>query len=86
LVPGSLPPFGRLKVNAAIAQQHALVSQVLLTVNAGKGSKARTTVRSEHRLVRPLEPADLQQVAQAREFMGSFKLLGFDQYRKIESR
>ena len=64
LVPGSLPPFGRLVVNAAIAQQHAIASQVLVTVQAGRGSKPRTTIRSEHRLVRPLEPADLQRVAQ----------------------
>jgi hypothetical protein len=86
LVPGSLPPFGRLVVNAAMAQQHAIATQVLVTVQAGKKSKSQTTVRSEHRLVRPLEPADLQRVAQAREFMGSFKLMSFDQYRKIEPR
>jgi hypothetical protein len=83
---GSPPPFGRLVVDAAIARQNAIASRVLVTVHAGKGSKPQTTIRSEHRLVRPLEPADLQRVAQAREFMGSFKLLGFDQYRKIEPR
>ncbi len=86
LVPGSLPPFGRLLVNAAMAQQHAIASQVLVTLPAGKGAKLQTTIRSEHRLLRPLEPADLQRVAQAREFMGNFKLLSFDQYRKIAPR
>jgi hypothetical protein len=83
---GSSPPFGRLVVNAAVARQHAIATQVLLTIQAGMGAKPRTTIRSEHRLASPLEPADLQRVAQAREFMGSFKLMSFDQYRKTEPR
>jgi hypothetical protein len=86
LVPGSPPPFGRLVVNAAIAQQHAIASQVLLTIHAGNGSTPRTTIRSEHRLVRPLEPADLERVAQARQFMGTFQQMSFDRYRKLEPR
>ena len=86
LIPGSPPPFGRLVVNAALAQQHAIASQVVLTIHGGTGSKPRTTIRSGHRLVRPLEATDLQQVAQTRDYMGSFKLIGFDQYRKAPSR
>ena len=83
---GSPPPFGRLVVNAAMAQRHAIASQVVLTVHTGTGSKTQTTIRTEHRLVRPLEAADQQQVAQTREYMGSFKRIGFEQYRKAASR
>ena len=85
LVPGSRPPFGRLVVNAALGQRQATASEVLLTVRVGKGlQRSETTIRSEHRLVRPLEPADLERVAQTRERMARFKLIGFSQYRKIE--
>jgi hypothetical protein len=87
LVPGSRPPFGRLVVNAALAKRQATASEVLLTIRVGKGpSRSETTIRSEHRLVRPLEPADLERVARTRDRMGRFKPVSFDQYRKIESR
>jgi hypothetical protein len=84
---GSAPPFGRLVVNAAIAQRRAIASQVVLTIlRTGPGPKGQTTIRSEHRLVRPLESADLQQVAESRQYMDSFKRVGFDQYRKAAAR
>ena len=83
---GSPPPFGRLVVNAAMAQRHAIASQVVLTVHAGTGSEAPTTIRTEHRLVRPLEATDLEQVTQTRQYMGSFKRISFDQYRKAAAR
>jgi hypothetical protein len=87
LIPGSKPPFGRLVVNAALAQRQATASKVLLTISTGTGpKKPQSTVRSEHRLILPLEPADLERVAQARRFMESFKLVAFDKYRKLETR
>ena len=87
LVPGSRPPFGRLVVNAAVAKRQATASHILLTVVSGNETKQqRTTIRSEHRVVRPLDPADLDRVAQARESLSSFKLVDFKQYRKIEPR
>jgi hypothetical protein len=86
LVPGSQPPFGRLVVDAAMAQRRAIASQVVLTLHTGKGSRQPTTIRSEHRLVIPLEAADLERVARARKFMENFKLVSFDQYQKVESR
>lgn len=87
LVPGSRPPFGRLIVNAALAQRQATASQVSLTMSSGKGLKPQhTTIRSEHRIVRPLTPADLEQVTQTNEFMSSFKPVSFEQYRKVDMR
>jgi len=88
LVPGSPPPFGRLVVNAALAQRQATASQVVLTLTSGKAGQPEqaTTFRSEHRLIRPLAAADLERVAQTREFTTSFKLVKFEEYRKIELR
>lgn len=86
LTPGSLPPLGRLMLNAALAQRQATASRTVLTIASGKGRKQKTVIRSEHELVRPLEDADLQRVAQTREFMDVFKLVSFDEYRKSESR
>jgi len=87
LLPGSLPPFGRLVGNAAVAQRQSTPSRVVLTISSGKGAKrSPTKVRSEHSVVCPLDRADLDRVAQAREFQGSFKLVSFEQYRKAEPR
>jgi hypothetical protein len=82
---GGRPPFGRLIVDAALAQRKSTASKVELTIIAGK-EKQPTTIRSEHRVVRPLETADLDRVAKARELMDQFKLVGFDQYRKPDRR
>jgi hypothetical protein len=82
LFPGSPPPFGRLVVNAAMANRQAMPSQVVLIVAPDKEGQQQSQKRSEHRLVRSLDAGDLQRVAQAREFMGSFKPLSFEQYRK----
>ena len=87
LVPGAPPPFARLQVNAALARRQATASQVVLTMSSGHGLKPQhTTIRSVHHVVRPLEPADLERVAQARELLSSLKLVSFDQYRKLEPR
>jgi len=84
LVPGSRPPFGRLAVNATLAEHQALASQVVLSITTGKEKRQTATIRSEHRVVRPLSPADIEQVTQTREFLTSFKLVDFKHYRKIE--
>ena len=87
LTTGSRPPFGRLVVNAALAKHKATASQVILTLSSGKASKRQqTTIRSEHRVVRPLTPADLDRVRQTREFMAGFKPVSFEQYRKLAPR
>ena len=85
LVAGSRPPFGRLLVNAAMANRQAMASTVVLTISAGQDSKKPPTViRTEHRLVRPLESADLERVVQIRGLMTSLSPIDFNQYRKLE--
>jgi len=83
LTPGSRPPFGRLAVNAALAERQAIASEVTLTLMPGKSpNRQPLTFHSEHRVVRPLTPADLDRVRETREQMGSFKFVDFLQYRK----
>ena len=57
LTPGALPPFARLAVNAAVAKRKAIASQVTLTIASPKSGR-RQTIRSTHRVVRPLTAAD----------------------------
>lgn len=87
LAPGSRPPFGRLVVNAALAQRRSTASKVELTIMSDQGKESQpTTIRSEHRVVRPLEPADLARVARIRESLDRLKLVSFDEYRKPKRR
>ena len=85
LVPGSRPPFGRLAANAALAKRQATAAQVFLTLQPSPGKPA-PTIRSEHRLVRPLAPDDLQRVARLRAALTDLKLVSFEQYRKATAR
>ena len=83
LSPGSRPPFGRLVVNAALAQRQATASEVQLTILSGtETDQQQTNVRSEHRVICPLAPADLDRVKEIRAQMSQFKLVSFNQYRK----
>jgi hypothetical protein len=86
LLPGSMPPFGRLVVNAALAQHQATASTVVRIVAPGKQGQQPTKDRSEHRLIRSLDAGDVEQVAKTRKLMTSYKLVSFDQYRKTETR
>ena len=82
---GMLPPFGRLQVNAAIAQRRA-GREVFLTITSPKAGQPPTKIRSEHHLVRPLTAGDLSEIARLRAWLGEFKLVRFDEYRKAERR
>jgi hypothetical protein len=84
LSPGSRPPFGRLAVNAAVANRKAIASQVILAVASGKAGGQPTTIRSTHQVVRPLTQADLDHVAKIRKAISDFKLVSFEKYRKSE--
>jgi len=82
----SRPPFARLALDQAIADRKAIASQVVLTLSSGKADGRRATIRSTHRVVRPLAQADLDRVAQIRGFLREFKPVGFEQYRKSERK
>ncbi len=88
LSPGSLPPFGRLVANAALAQRNATAARVTLKLSPG-GKWARVyppLIRSEHQLIRSLTAADLERVEQARKQMADFRPISFAEYRKAKMR
>jgi hypothetical protein len=85
LTPGALPPFGRLAVNAAVANRKTIASQVVLTMSSPKTGR-RQTIRSTHQVVRQLTQTDLDRVAQINKAMSDFKPVSFEQYRKGEAK
>jgi hypothetical protein len=85
LTPGALPPFARLAVNAAVAKRKAIASQVTLTITSPKLGR-RQTIRSTHRVVRPLTAADIEQVDRISKAMTDFKPVDFEKYRKGEAK
>ena len=71
--PASLPPFARMKVNAALAEQQSLPSTVELTITPRKGAGRQPIVyRSEHEIAWRLTDSDRSQLetalADSREF------------------
>lgn len=83
LTPGSLPPFARMAVNAAVAKHKSIASQVTLTITSPKDGRKRE-IRSIHRIVRPLTQADLSEVARIGKAMSEFRAIDFEKYRKGE--
>lgn len=82
LNPGSRPPLGRLKVNAALESRQRIPRRVVLTLRPKPGPLAeRITIRSEHRLVRDLTESDRERVARTDRFMATFKPIGFERYQ-----
>jgi len=85
LIPGSRPPTARLSLNAAMARRNVVPKEVYLTMTPKRGfPPRRVELHSEHQLVASLAPGDLDRMAQTREFMQIFKLVGFYDYRRPE--
>jgi hypothetical protein len=88
LLPGTSPPFGRMKLDEALLKHQATPSSVMLTITTGRpGTKqTKTTVRSEHRLVLPLAPADADRITDLQTQREKSKLVTFEEYRKTTQR
>jgi len=85
LSPGSRPPSARLALNAALARRNLVPKEVHLTMTPKRGFPPRRVhLNSEHDLVASLAAGDLDRIAQTREFMQIFKLVGFYDYRRSE--
>jgi len=83
LIPGSRPPFARLKLNEALARREAVAREVTLTINTVKDGKVQaSTVRSDHHLSLELTPDDMERIQHARHSMTGYKLVSFDKYRQ----
>ncbi len=81
LIPGSRPPFARLKLNEAIARREAVAREVTLTITTIKDGKSQpSTIRSEHLLSLTLSPNDAALIERARKSMTAYKLISLDKY------
>jgi len=82
---GAKPPTARLLVNEAISRHDATAREVRLTVTPKKTfPPVRTTLRSQHQVIREVAESDLDRVMQTRQFMSIFKPVSFEQYRTTE--
>ena len=80
---GSKPPFARMIVNETLENRHLFPREVRLTMQPKGGLiPKRTTVRSEHRLIRQLVESDRQRVAQTHEFMAMYTSVDFQEYQR----
>ena len=76
------PPFARMAVDAAIARRQATATRVYLIVS--HGTAKREVIHSDHRIIRPLSPTDMNRIAEIRGSIGSFQRIGFEQYRNLD--
>ena len=85
LIPGSRPPFARLKLNEALGRREAIAREVILTISVIKdGNRRPSTIRSEHNLSFSIAPADVERIERARQAMTSYKLVPFDKFRQAK--
>ena len=85
LIPGSRPPFARLKLDEALARREAIAREVTLTITVVKDGKSQaSSMRSEHVLGLSLAPSDLELIERARKSMAGYKPVGLDKYRQAK--
>ena len=82
LQPGAMPAEARLLINGAIFKYQSFAKEVHLTIVPKKTfPPKKVDLHSEHHLTRQVAEADLDRVAQTRQFMEIFKPVSFEQYR-----
>ena len=79
LDPSSRPPFPRMMLNDAIDRHKGIAKEVHLTttLNAKDGP---IKITSRHQLAVQLDAADPNRVAEAREYLQSFRGVSFREY------
>ena len=82
--PGSRPPFARMIVSGELDREQLFPEKVHLTLspNAGGLLAKKTTLRSEHKLVRQLVESDRRRVAQTDQYLAIFKPVSFQEYQE----
>ncbi len=86
LSPQSMPPLARIFVNNDLAKKRLLPQEIHITLqpkyNPLSRTKGKETIRTSHNLVKGLGNADMNQIRQAGERYGRYKLVSFEQYQK----
>lgn len=82
--PGSTPPFARMAVNAELAKQGVVPTEVHLSIPAQSGMKA-AELRSEHHITSYLLPKDTKRIDKTSDQLATFKEVHFDELQKTET-
>jgi hypothetical protein len=82
LRPGSLPPFARLELNAALERRDSIPSEVNVTRFSQQSAKRQVTFRSEHRLQWRLLDGDRKQIERAAQQLAEFHLVNLAEYQR----
>lgn len=80
LRPGSLPPFARLELNAALDSRGLMPTEVLATRHS-PNSRKDVTLRAEHRLQWRLMTGEQDRLNEAAEWLATFRLVDMREYQ-----
>lgn len=81
--PGSTPPFARMAVNAELAKQGMVPSEVRLSIPNQPGMKA-AELRSEHMFNWRLLEQDAKRIDKTSDQLATFKEVNFDEFQQSE--
>ncbi len=79
--PGSLPPFARLSLNAALDRQQRLPTEVLLTRYAQSAGNRQVSIRAEHHVTWRLDDSDFKRIDAAGDELVTARAVGLAEYR-----
>jgi hypothetical protein len=82
--PGSTPPFARMAVNAELAKQGVVPTEVHLSIPAQSGMKA-AELRSEHHVTWYLLPKDSKRIDATSDQLATFKEVHFDELQRQQT-
>jgi len=82
LHPGSLPPFARLQLNAALDCRSLIPTEVVAVRHSPKGSRKDVTLRAEHRLQWRLLSSDQARIDEAGQWLATFEQVELREYQK----
>jgi hypothetical protein len=81
--PGSLPPFARMELNAAIAESGKLPREVELTIQPQQRLMGRKlTIRSQHLLNWRLSQTDQKRIESAGKHLAEYETVSWEQYQQ----
>lgn len=82
--PGTMPPFARLALNEAIADEGFIPDVVELTIfPTNRLFQKKIEVKSQHYVVWQLSTQDGARIEKANYYRGSFESVGFKEYREL---
>ena len=85
-IPGSMPPFPRLKMNEVLAEKGLIPERVELTITPKKRLvQKQLEVTSRHLIIWQLSNRDREQIEKANTYQATFEAVSFEDYRQQTS-